>query len=120
MILADTSVWIDYFRFRRSFGSFAELLSSGRIVMHPYVLGELACGNLAERTQTITDLSRMRPASVATNPEVLTLIEAHGLYGRGLGYTDVHLLAAARLGPHRLLTRDKRLAAAADQLGVAA
>ena len=118
MILADTSVWIDHFR--QSNRAFAARLGAGGVAMHPMVRGELACGNLANRRQTLIDLAELFHAAQATHDEVLAMIEAHALHGRGLGFIDLHLLASCRLSRIPLLTRDKRLTSAAKDLGVAA
>lgn len=117
MILVDTSVWIDHLRSGNA--TLARLLSTGFVLGHPWVAGELALGNLAQR-QTILSLVRaLPPAVVATDVEVLSLIDRQRLHGRGIGYVDAHLLAAGRLTPGaQLWTRDKRLASAATGLGI--
>lgn len=117
MILVDTSVWVDHLR--SGDASLTRLLSTGLVLGHPWVAGELALGNLAQR-QTILSLVQALPlAVVATDVEVLSLIDRHRLHGRGIGYVDAHLLAAGRLTPGaQLWTRDKRLAAAAADVGI--
>jgi len=86
--------------------------------MHPFVVGELACGNLHNRTEIIQLMRDLPQATVASNEEVLFFIEKHALMGCGLGYVDMHLLAATALtSTSRLWTRDKRLQAAAEKLG---
>lgn len=88
--------------------------------MHPFVLGELACGNLANRSEVLELLGALPAAPAATDPEALGFIERRALVGRGIGYIDVHLLASAVLsGDGRLWTRDRRLAAAAAELELA-
>jgi predicted nucleic acid-binding protein len=85
--------------------------------MHPFVLGELACGNLKNRSEVLRLLGDLPAAPTATDPEALGLIERRALMGRGIGYIDVHLLASAALaGVGRLWTRDRRLAAVAAEL----
>ena len=117
MILVDTSVWVDHLR--KSDRGLAELLTASNVLMHPFVIGELACGNLRERDQILALLKNLPRAGVATDNEVLFSIERHTLMGRGLGFVDVHLLASVALhGTARLWTRDKRLRAAADSLGL--
>lgn len=119
MILVDTSVWVDHFRLGDS--TLVELLQQGRVATHPFVVGEIACVSLADRT-SIIDLMRQLPkAPVAENHEVLTFIEHHRLFGKGVGYVDAHLLASTAL-THQgsIWTRDKRLLAAAEGLGLAA
>jgi predicted nucleic acid-binding protein len=117
MILVDTSVWIDHLR--RSDAGLVALLLAGQVLVHPWVVGELACGNLQDR-KLVLDLLQSLPLSpVASTGEVLFFIEQHALMGRGIGYVDVHLLASARLAETRLWTRDKRLVVVADALGMA-
>lgn len=118
MNLADTSVWIHFFRFGDS--QFEEMLVSGSVAMHDLVLGELACGNLSNRTRTMADLRQLPRIASATSDEVLFLIEEARLYGRGLGWVDMHLLAASRLSQVGLFTLDEALKTAATDLGVAA
>ena len=117
MILADTSVWVQHFR--RRFPEFAIALQDGQIAMHPVVLGELATGNLANRAQTLAALRTLPGCDVGTTEECLDFIEAHKLYGRGIGWNDVQLLVGARLAGHPLWSLDTRLAHAAKELGVA-
>ena len=118
MILVDTSVWIDHLRSGEP--SLAAALGGGRVMMHPFVLGELACGNLANRSEVLKLLGDLPAAPTATDPEALDFIERRALMGRGIGYIDVHLLAATALaGDARMWTRDRRLAAAASELALA-
>lgn len=118
MILVDTSVWIDHLRSGEP--ALAAALEGGRVLMHPFVLGELACGNLKNRSEVLRLLGDLPAAPTATDPEALGLIERRALMGRGVGYIDVHLLASAALaGVGRLWTRDKRLAAVAAELELA-
>ena len=98
----------------------ATTLEGGRVLMHPFVLGELACGNFENRTEVLKLLGDLPAAPTATDPEVLGLIDRRALMGRGIGYIDVHLLASASLsGDGQLWTRDRRLAAAAAELELA-
>jgi predicted nucleic acid-binding protein len=117
MILADTSVWIDYFR--EGLPELAERLRRSIVVMHPFVVGELACGNFSNRDATLELLQQLRSVTVADHEEVLSFIRARKLYGRGIGYVDAHLLAAAAIERCHLWTRDKRLSALASTLGIA-
>jgi predicted nucleic acid-binding protein len=117
MVLADTSVWIDHFREGRS-SAMASLLTEGLIVIHPFVVGELACGNLKHRTAVLKDLRALSPAIVATNAEAFQLLEDRRLWGGGLGWVDIHLLASALISHCRLWTLDRRLAEAAAQLSL--
>jgi len=117
MILVDTSVWIDHLR--RGTPALAAALEEGSVLMHPFVLGELACGNLKNRDEVLRLLGDLPAAPSVTAPEVLHFIEARHLMGRGIGYVDVHLLASALLSGTALWTRDKRLATVATDLGIA-
>ena len=116
-MLVDTSVWIDHLRVRLQ--PLTHAIGDGEVVMHPYVLGELALGNLKDRRRTLTDLSALPRAVVVTDDHVLTLIEVSGLHGSGIGYVDCHVLASAQLMEARLWTTDRRLRHAATRLGVA-
>ncbi len=118
MILVDTSVWIDHLRSGEP--ALATALEGGRVLMHPFVLGELACGNLKNRSEVLWLLRDLPAAPTATDPEALVLIERRALMGRGIGYIDVHLLASTVLeGVARLWTRDRRLAETAAELELA-
>jgi hypothetical protein len=97
------------------------LLNGGEVLGHPFVTGELALGNLRRRDPFVTDLQDLPQAIVASDEDVLHLIDRQALFGRGIGYVDAHLLAAARLTTgSKLWTRDRRLQAVAAQLGLAA
>jgi predicted nucleic acid-binding protein len=112
VILVDTSVWVDHLRVADS--TLAALLGRGAVAMHPMVIGELACGNLANRSELL-NLWRNLPQIGAA--EALFFLERHRLMGKGVGFIDIHLLAAVALqGGARLWTRDKRLAALAVNL----
>ena len=118
MILVDTSVWVDHLR--SGDARLIDLLERGLVVMHPFVVGELACGSLADRASILELLQDLPMAIVAEGDEVLGLIERHRLYGKGVGCVDVHLLASTLLTRGAALwTRDQRLGAAADALGCA-
>lgn len=117
MILVDTSVWIDFLRAGEP--ALAGALETGLVLTHPFVIGELACGNLGNRGEILARLAALPSAPQATHAEVLHLIDAHRLMGRGIGYVDAHLLAASLLAlDARLWTRDQRLAGLARELGV--
>ena len=119
MILVDTSVWVEHLRVASAI--LTELLDHGEILGHPFVLGELALGSLRQRETFLSDMRDLPQAIVAEDEEVLRLIDRHMLFGRGIGYVDAHLLAAARLTARsRLWTRDRRLQAVAAELGLAA
>jgi predicted nucleic acid-binding protein len=119
VILVDTSVWIDHLR--NSDSTLVNLLNTGRVLAHPFVMGELALGNLRQREVILDVFNNMPRAKIATDEEVLAFINQSKLYGLGVGYIDAHLLTSVRLTPGTLLwTRDKRLCAAASQLGLLA
>ncbi len=118
MILVDTSIWVDHLR--SGLPSLAELLSEGRVLAHPWVIGELACGNLRDRARLIQLLQGLPQAPLATDGEVMLLIERHRLIGRGIGWIDAHLLASTLLASARLWSGDRRLTAIATELNAAA
>jgi len=118
LILVDTSVWVDHLR--RGDARLRALLEKARVLVHPFVVGEIACGSLLDRAVVLELLRDLPMASVAETEEVLAFIDRHRLDGKGLGYVDVHLLAAVALTPgSRLWTRDKRLHAIAASLDCA-
>jgi predicted nucleic acid-binding protein len=118
MILVDTSIWVDHLPVGDR--KLATLLADGRVLTHPFVIGELALGGFRQRQVVLIDLSELPGAVVATDAEVLRFIDRHALFGRGVGYVDVHLLAAARLtADAKLWTYDRRLHDVADALGLA-
>ena len=118
MILVDTSVWIDHFR--QVDHDLVEVLNACGALGHPFVTGELALGNLRNREEILDALQSLPQAAVATEDEVLLFIKRNALSGLGIGYVDAHLLASVRLVPGSTLwTRDKRLSAAAERLGLA-
>jgi predicted nucleic acid-binding protein len=117
MILADTSVWIDHFRDNDE--RLAAYLAAEKVAIHPFIIGELAMGNFSSRTQRLADLREIEPIDVATEDEVMLMIERFRLYGLGIGYIDAHLITATQLTPDTVLwTRDKRLHAACVRLGL--
>ena len=118
MILVDTSVWVDHLRVGEP--QLVELLNANRVLVHPFIIGELACGNLHNRKTVLSLLRKLPTARLATDDEVLFFIERHGLMGRGIGYIDTHLLAAMSLiGTVRLWTRDKHLGAVVESMHLA-
>jgi hypothetical protein len=116
MVLADTSVWIQHFR--RGEPALAGHLVKGLVLMHPFVSGELACGNLRDRAEVLSGLQTLPAAILASSAEVLRLVEDRRLWGRGLGWIDLHLLASALLSKCGFWTLDKRLAQAGKELGL--
>ncbi len=118
MILVDTSVWVDHLRSEEPY--LVSLLNANRVLAHPMVIGELACGNLRNRDEVLGLLKGLPSIIPATHDEVLFFIERRRFMGRGIGYVDAHLLAAASLtGLAMLWTRDKRLMDAAVDLRLA-
>jgi predicted nucleic acid-binding protein len=118
VILVDTSVWIDHLRSGEQ--RLSDALETEQVLVHPFVVGELACGNLKDRRGVLRLLEDLPAAPAATDPEALEFIERRALMGRGIGYLDVHLLASVLLSGDALLwTRDRRLAAAASELELA-
>jgi len=119
VILVDTSIWVDHLRVGDE--RLAALLDGGEVLAHPFVIGELALGNLRQRNVFLSELLRLPQADIASDEEVLGLIDREQLFGRGICYIGAHLLAAARLTVDtRLWTRDRTLNMAAAQLGLAA
>jgi predicted nucleic acid-binding protein len=116
LILVDTSIWIDHFR--SSSNRLVLLLDADMVCMHSLVVGELACGNLADRANTIYLLKSLPRAAVASDDEVLFFIDQHRVAGKGLGYLDMHLLAAAALASLKVWTRDRRLGEVSTSLGL--
>jgi len=118
MILVDTSVWIDFLQ--RGNAELGARLHGGEVLVHPFVVGELALGGLKQRDSILEALKELPCMTVADHDEVLGFIDAHALHGTGIGFVDAHLLASVVLAPGSTLwTLDRRLAAAATRLGVA-
>lgn len=113
-VLIDTSVWADHFR--AGDAALVALLNDGRARMHPYVVGELAMGNIANRARTIALLRAVPSIAPVDEDAWLSFVEREELGGSGLGYVDTHLLAAAHVAGAALWTRDRRLAARAAKL----
>ena len=107
MILVDTSVWIDHLRAGEP--GLESLLLSGEVLCHPLVIGELACGNLKNRTEILQMMGQLPQVVIASDPEVLHFLEENQLMGQGLGIVDVHLLASTRLTAVSLWTKDQKL-----------
>jgi predicted nucleic acid-binding protein len=113
-MLVDTSVWVDHLRRRNA--TLVGLLEQAQVWTHAFVIGELACGNLAQRDSVLNALTALPQAPAVSHDEVLTFLNAHRLMGGGLGWVDIHLLASAKLGRLPFWTLDKRLAAVAATL----
>ena len=117
MLLVDTSVWIHHFR--RGEKVLAKLLEKAEVMTHPFVIGELACGNLKMRREILSYLHALPRADLVRETEALHFIEQNRLMGAGLGYVDVHLLASARLTGVPLWTLDQALNRVAHRLASA-
>lgn len=119
MILVDSSVWVRHIR--AADDGLATLLNANRVLMHPFVIGELALGQLPARAVFLERLHNLPKAMTANDAEVLRLIEQQDLVGAGIGYVDAHLLASARLTlGAKFWALDQRLSAVADYLGLTA
>jgi predicted nucleic acid-binding protein len=118
LILVDTSIWIDHLRANNA--ALKGLLDAGRVLMHPFVIGELALGRMRQREMILAALSDLPRAELATDAEVLGFVDREALFGRGIGYVDAHLLASTRLSAGAAMwTRDARLRNVAEKLGLA-
>jgi len=116
MVLVDTSVWVNHLR--RSDVRLEQLLLDGEVVCHPYVIGELACGNIKNRSEILALLQDLPKAPTIDLAEYLYFIEQNHLSGTGIGLVDVHLLASAKLSGIPLWTNDNRLKETALKLKV--
>ena len=116
MVLVDTSVWVSHLR--DGGVGLEKLLNDGGVVCHPFIVGELACGNLKNRHEILTFLQSLPMTILAEDGEVLKFIENHQLMGKGLGYIDVHLIAAAVLTDVPIWTFDKTLEKITKKIGI--
>jgi predicted nucleic acid-binding protein len=116
MVLVDTSVWINHLR--KSDRHLEKLLIAGEVICHFHIIGELACGNITNRKEIIALLLALPQAPVIEFDEYLYYIEQNQLFGRGIGFVDIHLLASAQLSQVSLWTADKRLNAASAELNL--
>ena len=116
MVLVDTSVWVSHLRHGNE--DLHKLLHDGGVVCHPFIVGELACGNLKNRNEILTYLQSLPMTILAEDQEVLRFIEDHRLMGKGLGYIDVHLIASAVLTNVLLWTLDKTLDKFTEKIGI--
>ena len=117
MILVDTSVWIDHLRAGNR--RLRSLLENAEVLVHPFVVGELACGTLRNREEVLTLLHALPEAQAAEHEEVMRVVERERLYGRGIGWIDAHLLTSARLSSAAFWTLDRRLSRIASALALA-
>lgn len=116
MILVDTSVWVEHFRFGNA--TLRRVLNDSVVLMHPFVVGELACGGFKNRARVLADLAALPTVQMAEQNEVLRLVDGRRLWSKGIGWIDAHLLASALLSNCRLWTLDRRLAGIAGVLGL--
>ncbi|MBA7661281.1 Ribonuclease VapC32 [subsurface metagenome] len=116
MVLVDTSVWVSHLR--EGNPRLVSLLNDGDVVCHPFIIGELSCGNLRNRSEILSLLRSLPMVNQAEHEEVLQFVESNDLMGRGLGYVDVHLLASAVLFGVPIRTLDRKLRMASSKLGV--
>ncbi len=117
MLLVDTSVWIDHFR--KSNEQLEEVLNNGDIMCHPFIIGELACGNIKNRKEILSLMKELPMSYKASHDEIFELIERRKLMGRGLGFIDMHLIASAFLSNVCLWSFDKNLNKIAIELKIA-
>jgi predicted nucleic acid-binding protein len=116
MILVDTSVWVNHFRHGNP--RLSQALEDGHVLMHPFVIGEIACGSLKCRPKVLADLQRLPSAVAADHDEVMGFLEQHRLFGEGITWIDAHLLASARLSNCHLWTLDAHLHTAATKFHI--
>jgi predicted nucleic acid-binding protein len=116
MVLVDTSIWVRHLR--DSHDRLIELLEESRVLIHPFIIGELACGNMRNRIKILELLSDLPASTVADHNEIILFIDKNRLTCKGLGYVDVHLLASAILTDVCLWTDDKPLTRAAKEMGI--
>lgn len=118
MILPDTTVWVDHLR--NSDATLTQALQDGKVIMHIMVIGELACGNLANRARQLMDWRSLPRIRDGNHEAVLNFIESSRLMGRGIGLVDAHLLFSVYNHQGSLLwTRDNSLRTLAEELGIA-
>ena len=116
MVLVDTSVWINHLRNNEH--QLEKLLFNGSVACHPYIIGELACGNIQNRQEIMSLLQALPQTSPVEFEEYLFFIDQNQLYGKGIGFVDIHLLASAKLTQIPLWTADKRLQSASAELNL--
>lgn len=116
MILVDTSVWVRHLRDGEA--TLKALLEEGKVACHPFIVGELACGNLRNRAEILALLQALPTAKVASHEEVLQFVERRQLMGKGIGYVDAHLLVSAALTEIPLWTFDRQLRKVSSGLGL--
>jgi predicted nucleic acid-binding protein len=116
-VLIDTSVWVDHFRNRNDV--LVGLLALDFVMVHPMVLGEIACGTPPNRDRTLTDLEKLQQTQLASVREVMVFVERERLFGMGCGLIDMQLLVSTMMTAGvELWTLDKRLSVLAERFGV--
>ncbi|MBN8553975.1 MAG: PIN domain-containing protein [Deltaproteobacteria bacterium] len=115
-VIVDTNIWINHFKNKNSV--LEELLTEDRVVLHPFILGELACGNLDRRAEILELFSWLPKSEILSEEEVLSFLASEKIYGKGLGWIDVHLLGAARISRAQLWTLDKALLKEAKRFSI--
>jgi predicted nucleic acid-binding protein len=116
MVIVDTSIWVDHFN--NGCRELELLLNDNKVTLHPFIIGELACGTIRNRKLILSFLNALPIVPVLTSPEYFTFIECNKLTGLGLGFVDIHILGSAVLVGKKIYTRDKALLNAAEKLGV--
>jgi predicted nucleic acid-binding protein len=116
LVLADTSIWVTHFR--KSENHLIQLLESGFVVCHPFIIGELACGSLKNRNEIIQLLEALPNVPVLDHQEVMSFIESRKIMSKGIGYVDIHLLGSSLISDIPLWTLDKSLAKVASTLKI--
>ena len=107
MVLVDTSIWIDHFR--NTNDQLVELLNDGEVFSHPFIIGELACGNMKNRKEILTALQALPQSTIIEHNEIMIFIEYNKIMGKGLGYVDMAILASALVTNLSLWTLDQKL-----------
>ncbi len=116
MTLVDTSVWVDHLN--KNDVLVVNLLEEFTVCVHPFIIGELACGSMKNRYEILKLLLNLPQVTVATNDEIVSFIDRHQLFGKGLGYIDVHLIASCMMDKINLYTRDKKLSGVAQNFNI--
>jgi predicted nucleic acid-binding protein len=116
MVIVDTSIWVDHLYKGNS--ELEYLLNENKAATHPFIIGELACGAMKNRNLIVSLLIALPTSDSVTQEEFLLFIEKNKLYGRGLGFVDIHILASAAISNYKIFTRDKDLIAASEKLGI--
>jgi predicted nucleic acid-binding protein len=114
MILVDTSVWVEHFR--NGLKELETLLNEGEVATHPFIIGELACGRLTNRSEILSLLQSLPTSTIIDFEEYLHFVNSHRLMGKGIGFVDIHILASAYIDSNFLWTLDKKLHTVASEM----